>query len=62
MEDEMEDDLVISEEVASAPADENGNGFVVFGDVWSESIVGDDGNIYIRKNGKITIEPSDEES
>ena len=46
------------EDVRALPADADGNGFIAFGDFWSLNVVGSDGEIYTRKNGKIFIAPT----
>lgn len=46
--------------VKNAPADPDGNGFVVLG-VIASSVVGDDGECYTRKNGVISIAQDDED-
>ena len=53
----MEQDMIIPKDVRETPAGPNGNGFMV-GDILTEYIIGLDGKIYIRKDGKIFV-PSD---
>ncbi len=48
-------------DVTNAPAGPDGNGFLWM-DVSVSSMVGSDGNIYIRKNGVVSLAPEDEES
>ncbi len=56
----MAQDTEIPEDVQNAPAGPEGNGFVAFG-VVAQSIVGSDGKIYERKDGKISITPEDDD-
>lgn len=46
----------IPQSVRETPTGPDGNGFVPMAGVWSQSLVGDDGRIYTRKNGQITVD------
>ena len=48
--------VTVPEDVEKTPAGPDGNGFV-FMDVQTDSMVGSDGEIYVRQNGVITIAP-----
>jgi hypothetical protein len=50
----------IPDDVQNTPAGPDGNGFVVLGAV-SQFIVGLDGKIYVRKDGRIVVAPESEE-
>jgi hypothetical protein len=58
-EDVMTQDAQIPEDVLSVPPGPDGNGFVFLERV-AQAIVGSDGNIYTRKNGKITRLPEED--
>ena len=57
----MESNVIIPKDVQETPAGPDGNGFLIL-DILASSIVGLDGEIYTRKNGKIFIAPEDDES
>ena len=46
--------ITVPENVKKTPAGPGGNGFVALG-LYADSIVGDDGEVYTRKNGEITV-------
>jgi len=48
--------MIIPEDVEKTPAGPDGNGFV-FLDVQADSMVGSDGETYVRQNGVITLAP-----
>jgi len=56
-----QEELQIPQNVLDTPANAEGEGFVAFGDVWSLSMAGDDGLLYTRKSGVITVEAEDED-
>ena len=56
----MKRNAIVPEHVRETPSGFNGNGFVI-GGMWAATMVGSDGNIYTRKEGKIFIAPEDED-
>jgi hypothetical protein len=50
----------IPADVENTPAGPDGNGFLALG-IHASSIVGSDGNIYVRRNGVVSIAPEEED-
>lgn len=55
----MKQNLLVPQDVLKTPADPNGNGFIV-GDIYTESLVGSDSEIYMRRDGEVFIAPSED--
>jgi hypothetical protein len=48
--------VTIPEDVEKTPAGPGGNGFVIL-DMQADSMVGSDGEIYVRQNGVVSLAP-----